>query len=77
MRGTMDFRNWIEDLTYKQVNYAACKGCLIHEGFYLDYLSISSKVNAVVKTFMEKYPSAKIIVTGSSLGGALATVAAL
>jgi putative lipase involved disintegration of autophagic bodies len=34
-------------------------------------------MNAAVSDLLARFPSAKIIVTGSSLGGSLATVAAL
>jgi hypothetical protein len=40
-RGTIDVKNWIEDLSFNQVDYSRCKNCKIHEGFYLSYLSIS------------------------------------
>lgn len=77
MRGTVDVKNWISNLSYKLINYSNCIGCLIHEGFYLDYLSASQKIISSVKSLIQKYPDAKILVTGSSLGGALATISAL
>jgi hypothetical protein len=77
MRGTKDIRNWLEDFSFKMINYAPCKGCLIHEGFYYSYVSIYEKFNPALVKLTELYPSAKIVATGSSLGGALATVAAL
>lgn len=77
MRGTVDVKNWIEDFSFYLVNYQPCKGCLIHEGFYLDYLSVSTQVISIVKGMIDKYPTARIVVIGSSLGAALATVAAI
>jgi hypothetical protein len=41
-RGTVDIKNWIEDLSYNQVQYERCKNCKIHEGFYLSYLAVKS-----------------------------------
>ena len=29
-RGTIDITNWLEDLSYKQVQYKNCAKCLIH-----------------------------------------------
>jgi hypothetical protein len=29
-RGTIDVTNWLEDLSYKQVQYKNCAKCLIH-----------------------------------------------
>jgi hypothetical protein len=40
MRGTKDYRNWLEDFSFKFVSYSPCQGCKIHEGFYLDYLIV-------------------------------------
>lgn len=49
----------------------------MHKGFYLGYLSVAQQVRDNIKEHLQKYPKAKIYVTGFSLGGALATVAAL
>jgi putative lipase involved disintegration of autophagic bodies len=43
----------------------------------LDYLSVAAKITSVIKSLLAKHPDAKLIVTGSSLGGALATIAGL
>jgi predicted lipase len=77
MRGTIDYKNWIEDFSYYQLSYNLCKGCLIHSGFYLDYLSVSPQISTALDSLTQAFPTAKVVVTGSSLGGALATVAAL
>jgi hypothetical protein len=73
----VDATNWVEDLSYYQAPYSRCKGCLIHEGFYLSYLSISENIYAEINKFIAKDPKVEIVVLGSSLGAALATVAAL
>lgn len=77
MRGTTDIKNWLENFSYKQVNYNQCKGCLIHEGFYLDFLTVQNKIKEAVGKILALKEGAKIIVTGSSLGGALATIVGL
>jgi hypothetical protein len=76
-RGTVDIKNWVEDLSYYQTPYASCKNCQIHEGFYLSYLSISDNVYSQIDKFIAKNPKVEVVVLGSSLGAALATVAAL
>ena len=76
-RGTVDIRNWLEDFSFYQVGYPSCQNCFIHEGFYLSFLSVKSKTFQTFDDLLRKYPSADVIVTGSSLGGALAVVSAI
>jgi putative lipase involved disintegration of autophagic bodies len=54
-----------------------CPNCKIHEGFYNSYKSVSGKVDDKVSQLITKYPDAKIVITGHSLGGALATITAI
>ncbi len=56
------------------IAYSSCTGCKIHEGFYNAYRSVSSKVTDHLNILLGKYPDAKIIVTGHSLGAAIATI---
>ena len=76
-RGTVDIQNWIANLDAAQVSYPGCKSCMIHQGFYNAYQSVSGYVKANIEKLQGKYPNSKIFVTGFSLGGALATIAAL
>lgn len=39
-RGSNNWQNWAEDVTFPTVAYPNCLGCRIHSGFYGDYLSI-------------------------------------
>lgn len=48
-----------------------CKGCAVHAGFLEDYRLIEGKVDAKVTALIQKYPTARILATGHSLGGAL------
>lgn len=76
-RGTIDAINWIEDFSYKQIDYNRCKNCKIHEGFYLSYLAVATDIYSSLESLQKNYGEKQILVAGSSLGGALATVAAL
>ena len=76
-RGTVDIQNWIANLDAQQIAYPNCKGCLIHEGFYDAFQTVEGYVRKQIEALQKKYQGAKIYVTGFSLGGALATVAAL
>ena len=50
---------------------------MIHEGFYDAFQTVEGYVRKQVEALSAQYRDAKIYVTGFSLGGALATVAAL
>lgn len=76
-RGTVDFKNWIEDFSFYQVQYPRCKGCKIHEGFYLSYMAISEEIYKGIDALQAIYKNKQILVVGSSLGGALAMTAAI
>ncbi|TNV71943.1 hypothetical protein FGO68_gene1462 [Halteria grandinella] len=57
--------------------YKGLNESLVHLGFYQTYQYVSSKVLSAVSTYLSESPSATILVTGHSLGAALATHAAL
>lgn len=76
-RGSSDAKNWIDDFDATHVSYPRCSGCSIHKGFYQGYSTVSPNVKAQITTVVSKYRNAPIYITGHSLGGALAVVAAL
>lgn len=76
-RGSSDAKNWIDDFDATHTTYSKCSGCSIHKGFYQGYMTVSSTVKSQITTLASKYRNAPIYVTGHSLGGALAVVAAL
>jgi putative lipase involved disintegration of autophagic bodies len=69
-RGSANIQNVIEDINVQMVPYD-CKGCAVHAGFLEDYRLIEAKVDAKVTELLQKYPKARILATGHSLGGAL------
>lgn len=76
-RGSSSLANWYTNLDLITVPYSACDGCLAHEGFMYAFSQVKEQVYANVKFLQEKYPAFKIVVTGHSLGGALATLTSL
>ncbi|EGO61288.1 hypothetical protein NEUTE1DRAFT_58496 [Neurospora tetrasperma FGSC 2508] len=76
-RGSSSVRNWITDVVFvKSSCDELVSGCLIHTGFYTAWREVATKVTAAVQSAKAAYPSYSIGITGHSLGGAVATVAA-
>ncbi|KAL6517183.1 hypothetical protein OROHE_017889 [Orobanche hederae] len=74
-------QNWVEDLYWKQldIDYPGVDGAMVHHGFYTAYHNTSLRpavLNAVQKV-KELYGDIKIMVTGHSMGGAMAAFCGL
>ncbi|KAF3782271.1 Lipase [Nymphaea thermarum] len=74
-------QNWIEDLFWKQLdlNYPGMHDAMVHHGFYSAYHNTSIRpgvVNAVQRAW-ELYGRIGVLVTGHSMGGAMASFCAL
>jgi hypothetical protein len=76
-RGTSDVYNWATDLSAVRVPYPYCDTCSVHSGFYKAEQQVIGDVHEQVSSLVSKYPSATIMVTGHSLGAALATLTAI
>ena len=76
-RGSANIQNWIEDFNFELVPYSGCNGCEVHVGFLEDYRVIEEKVNSKVAELIKEHPSATILATGHSLGGALSAIGGL
>lgn len=76
-RGSEDLANWVTNLDAVRMNYGKCSGCSVHEGFYKAEQGVYSTVYDEVSRLVNEYPSYQIVVTGHSLGAALATLTAL
>ena len=78
-RGSTSIINWIEDMDAFQVEYhdSRCNHCKVHDGFYYAEQSVIADVERDVKKLLDEYPSFQVVVTGHSLGAALASLAAL
>ena len=76
-RGSTTFQNWVDNLDLLLVNYSKCSDCSVHSGFQNIKNSLIDQVKNAVAALNSQYPSYNILVTGHSLGGALATLTAL
>ncbi|CAB4004098.1 mastigoneme [Paramuricea clavata] len=76
-RGTVDTKGWINNAKFLKRDYQSCKGCKVHTGFSKFYNSVQMHLLAKVSALSHAHPNSKVIVTGHSLGGAMATLAAV
>jgi len=64
-------------LSFFLIDYPGVQGASVHAGFYAAYQEVSSSVIAAVKAIKQTHPNLPIIVTGHSLGAALAAIGGL
>lgn len=76
-RGSADLKNWIADLSTSSVVYPGCANCHVHYGFNKAYNGVGPDVRSAVQGLRALYRSAPLVITGHSLGGAMAILAAL
>ncbi|XVF28387.1 hypothetical protein REPUB_Repub15cG0025300 [Reevesia pubescens] len=82
-RGTQghSIQNWVEDLFWKELdlNYPGMPDAMVHHGFYTAYhnTTIGPGILYAVKKAKEFYGDLDIMVTGHSMGRAMASFCAL
>jgi hypothetical protein len=75
-RGSRSIRNWITNLVFPTLSTTICPECLASQGFWVSWLEAQKPVLAAIATARAQYPNYKLVATGHSLGGALASLAA-
>ncbi|VUC37959.1 unnamed protein product [Clonostachys rosea] len=75
-RSSVNIENWATNVNTTLVESGIVKGGMFHGGFSAAWHEISHDVLATLKEQKSKHRDYDIIVTGASLGGAVATVAA-
>lgn len=78
-RGTngANLDNWRSNLNVLSSPYPGVTGAKVHSGFLSAYNDVKDQVKKAITAQLGKYPNAEIFVTGHSLGGALALLAAV
>ncbi|KAH0544741.1 hypothetical protein FGG08_001108 [Glutinoglossum americanum] len=75
-RGSVSANNWIIDFLVDLVDTGLCSGCKAHTGFWISWAAARNQVLNAITTGMNLYPGYQLVVTGHSLGAAIATLAA-
>ncbi|KAJ9086558.1 hypothetical protein DSO57_1002685 [Entomophthora muscae] len=70
-RGTANLDNWVSNLKIGQVDFIAGK---VHKGFKKMADDLKESYKGLLTSYIKKYPKYTLVVTGHSLGGALAVL---
>lgn len=75
-QGTSNFGQVFTDARVFLRKYGGCSGCKMHSGFHSSYNKGATKLLNALKTLQAQSKGTPLFITGHSLGGAQATVAA-
>ncbi|RHY25602.1 hypothetical protein DYB32_008204 [Aphanomyces invadans] len=77
-RGSMDVRNWIDNLSFLKTHpWPNMPKVAVHLGFHWVYQSIRDQLIVALEGLFILHPNAPLLVTGHSLGAAVAAIAVL
>jgi hypothetical protein len=76
LRGSRSIRNWITNIQFPVLPTSICATCSASLGFWTSWLEAQTPVLAAISQAQAQYPSFRVVATGHSLGGALASLAA-
>ncbi|TLS26012.1 hypothetical protein PpBr36_07491 [Pyricularia pennisetigena] len=75
LRGSKSLRNWITNLTFFWSRCDFVKDCKLHTGWATAWSQVQADVLATIAEARAQNPDYTVVVTGHSLGGAIATIA--
>lgn len=73
-RGSSNMQNWIDNIQISKVSPYNDTSISVEKGFYKAYSYVRDKLLSYLPDLVGKYNTNSIIITGHSLGGALATL---
>ncbi|UPK93638.1 hypothetical protein LCI18_004573 [Fusarium solani-melongenae] len=76
IRGSSNIRNWLTNVDFGQSSCSYVRDCGVHTGFRNAWDEIAQRARDAVAKARAVNPSYKVISTGHSLGGAVATLGA-
>jgi predicted lipase len=76
-RGSTSITDWVNNLDAVLTTYPKCSGCEVHKGFYDAQQSVWPQILDQVQALRAKFPAYTTVVTGHSLGAAMATLTTL
>lgn len=76
-RGSTSISDWVNNLDAILTTYPKCSGCEVHKGFYKAQQSVINYITDYVQALRAKFPTYEVVVTGHSLGAAMATLTTL
>jgi hypothetical protein len=77
VRGSNNIRNFITDVVFTWTDCPFVSDCKVHKGFGAAWDEISAAAQSAVTTALNANPGYRVIATGHSLGGAVATLGAV
>jgi hypothetical protein len=76
-RGSDSIPDWIANINVVYTAYNSCTNCFVHSGFYASEQAVINFVKSSIRILSLQYPTYQVIVTGHSLGAAIATFTAV
>jgi hypothetical protein len=76
-RGSTSMKNFVDDMNFFQTPYPYCAECSVHRGFFAANNAVIKDIIYEVQRLNNLFPSFSIVVTGHSLGAAVATLCAI